>query len=49
MISLIEHPKGVHMIESKACFKRGDCSLEDMLTYIDFREIGLPDIQRPCV
>lgn len=37
------------MIESKTCFKRVDYSLEDLLTYIDIGDIGLPDIQRPFV
>lgn len=31
------------------CFKRVDYSLNDLLTYIEIGDIGLPDIQRPFV
>ncbi|MGH8492700.1 MAG: GmrSD restriction endonuclease domain-containing protein [Moraxellaceae bacterium] len=37
------------MADSSICFKRVDYALEDLLTYIDIGDIGLPDIQRPFV
>lgn len=37
------------MADSAICFKRVDYSLENLLTYIDIGDIGLPDIQRPFV
>lgn len=37
------------MADSAICFKRVDYSLDDLLTYIDIGDIGLPDIQRPFV
>lgn len=37
------------MSDHKTCFKAVDYSLDNLLTYIEVGDIGLPDIQRPFV
>jgi hypothetical protein len=37
------------MSDLKTCFKAVDYSLDNLLTYIEVGDIGLPDIQRPFV